>query len=106
MLRVKNESKWIRKVVESMFPLCERVFILDDHSDDCTAKIAGMVSEKVTVYNSPFNGLDESRDKNYLLGRIHNVISDGTLGGNPVSPYWVLALDGDEVLESNGMQTI
>ena len=106
MLRVKNESRWIRHVLDSMIPLCERIFILDDHSTDCTAQICRLTNECVTVYDSPFQGLDESRDKNFLLDRIHSNISDSTLRGDPCSPYWVLALDGDEVLESKGQQII
>src|ERR1039457_5852336 len=96
MLRVKNESRWIRHVLDSMIPLCERIFILDDHSTDCTAQICRLTNECVTVYDSPFQGLDESRDKNFLLDRIHSNISDSTLRGDPCSPYWVLALYREE----------
>ena len=106
MMRVKNEGMWIRQVLEKMLPVCERIFILDDHSTDATPEICRDFSQKVSVYHSTFTGLDESRDKNFLLDRIHSFIGDDHLVGSPNSPYWVLALDGDEVLENNGPQII
>jgi hypothetical protein len=45
----------------------------------------------VKVFRSPFTGLDEARDKNYLLGKI-----------TEVNPEWVLWIDGDEILERSG----
>lgn len=106
MMRVKNENMWIESVVRSMLPVCERIFILDDHSTDSTDEICRNIDSKVTVYHSEFEGLDESRDKNFLLNRIHNVVSDDYLKGDPNSPFWVLALDGDEMLEANASNKI
>lgn len=106
MLRVKNESMWVRQVVEKMLPLCERIFLFDDHSTDGTPELCRDYSQKISVYRSQFEGLDESRDKNFLLNRIHDFISEDHLKGSVHSPYWVLALDGDEVLEDNGPQII
>ena len=106
VLRVRNEVMWIRRVLYAMLPVCERIFLLDDHSTDCTPEVARDVSEKVTVYHSPFEGLDESRDKGWLLDRINGFISEDYLNGDPRSPYWVLALDGDEELQVGGADII
>ena len=106
MMRIKNETMWIRKVLASMLPLCERIFILDDHSTDATDEVCRDFSERVSVYRSPFQGLDESRDKNFLLQRIQSFISEDYLNGDEKSPYWVLALDGDEELEKEGPDKI
>jgi glycosyltransferase involved in cell wall biosynthesis len=96
MLRVKNEARWIRAVLRSALAVCECVYVLDDHSTDETAEICRSFGEttedawhrsRLRVYNSPFSGLDETRDKNWLLGIVR-------LAG----AEWILAIDGDEVL--------
>jgi glycosyltransferase involved in cell wall biosynthesis len=86
MLRVKNEARWIERVLSAMLPICERIFVLDDHSDDGTPFRCSSIPG-VTVYDSPFSGLDEARDKNYLLDKIRGSGDE-----------WILAVDGDEIL--------
>ena len=60
------------------------------------------IDERVTVYRSEFVGLDEARDKTFLLQRIMQCVSDVHLRGDENSPYWLLAIDGDEVLADDG----
>lgn len=102
MLRVRNEGRWIAEVLESIRGLCERIFIMDDHSTDKTAKICEMFrydanhNEQVTVLPSPFDGLDEARDKNWLYDQI--ILE--------CEPKWILCIDGDEVLEARGPEII
>ncbi|WP_102958637.1 glycosyltransferase family 2 protein [Mangrovicella endophytica] len=90
-LRVRNEAAHIGEVIESVLPLCRRVLLFDDHSDDATISIAAGFGDAVTVIPSPFEGLDEARDKNHLLAAI-----------TAAAPDWVLWIDGDEVLERQG----
>src|ERR1039458_9255817 len=92
MLRVKNECRWIKEVLESILPLCERIFVLDDHSDDITPEICEKLDERITVYRSQFVGLDETRDKNFLLSQIMSFISEYWLRGSETSPYWILEI--------------
>lgn len=106
MLRVKNEARWIEEVLRSILTVCERVFVLDDHSADGTPEFCERLDERVTVYRSGFEGIDETRDKQFLLDRIMTSVSDVHLRGNAESPYWVLAVDGDEVLEEAGPRII
>ena len=106
MLRIKNEARWIKDVIQAILPVCERVFVLDDHSTDFTNEIVEQMDERVTLYRSIFAGIDERRDKQFLLDRIMNCVSDFHLRGNPASPYWVLAIDGDELLAEGGCDTI
>lgn len=94
MLRVKNEARWIGRVIESLLPLCETVYVFDDHSDDGTPFICSGF-ERVRVFDSPFSGMDESRDKDWLLGKIR---ADGA--------DIVVAIDGDEILEADGPEKI
>jgi Glycosyl transferase family 2 len=89
MLRVRNESRWIEEVVRSTFQICERLFVLDDHSTDGTPDICRALGPRVTVFDSPFAGLNESRDKNWLYDQIVRACR----------PEWILCIDGDEVLE-------
>lgn len=98
-LRIKNESRWIDRVIRSIQPVCDRIFVLDDHSTDGTPEICADLG--ATVYRSRFQGLDESRDKDWLLSKlIEAVPADDKhfTRGNPTSPYWCLAIDGDEEL--------
>lgn len=106
MLRIKNEGRWIRAVIEAALPLCERIFILDDHSTDATPELCAEMGERVTVINSTFDGFDESRDREYLLHRVMNSIGDQYLSGDERSPYWALAIDGDELLDGAGVDNI
>lgn len=94
MMRVKNEARWIERCVRSILPLCEQIFILDDHSTDGTADICRAIP-CTTVLDSPFTGLDEARDKNWLL--------EQTLTGKP---DWIIAIDGDEMLAPASMEPL
>lgn len=94
MMRVKNEGRWIGEVIESILPLCDAVYVMDDHSDDDTREIADGFPG-VTVLPSPFSNFNESRDKNWLLECV-------TLN----RPDWILCVDGDEVLERRGPDII
>lgn len=96
MMRIKNEGKWIKEVLDSILPLCDHVFILDDNSTDDTIAICKSFGSSVTVFLSPFRGMNESRDKNWLYDQI---IID-------CAPEWILCVDGDEVLEANGPRII
>jgi glycosyltransferase involved in cell wall biosynthesis len=84
MMRVKNEARWIERCVRSMMPLCEHVFVLDDHSSDGTPHIIEKLPN-TTVYYSPWEKLHEARDKNWLIERVEDYGAD-----------WVLHIDGDE----------
>lgn len=105
MLRVKNEARWIDEVLQSIFPICQKVFVLDDHSTDGTPELCEWVDDRITVYRSTFEGLNESRDKNFLLERITEHVPSEYLGVEQ-SPYWALAVDGDEVLHPDGKAVI
>ena len=95
MLRIRNEARWLAEVLESIRPLCEMIYVLDDHSTDDSASICQRY-DHVRVLASPFTGLNEARDKNYLYDQI---IAD-------CAPAWILCIDGDEVLERAGQEII
>jgi glycosyltransferase involved in cell wall biosynthesis len=90
-LRVKNEAEHIREVLGNALRLCERALVFDDHSTDATPEICRALGDRVTLIPSPFEGLDEARDKNHLLRELITA-----------APDWVLWIDGDEVLERSG----
>ena len=60
---------------------------MDDHSTDSTLSICSTLHEKVQVLESPFTGLNEVRDKNWLLDIAMVEKAD-----------WVVSIDGDEML--------
>lgn len=96
MTRIRNEQSHIARCINSIIPLCDVVFVMDDHSTDKTREIV-MGLPKTVYLQSPFYGLDESRDKNWLLETIIRTLPAVEL--NEDSPYWVLCIDGDEALE-------
>lgn len=99
LMRVKNEARWLKGALDSITPVCERVYLLDDHSTDDTAKIA-IAEPKCSARLSYFDGVDEARDRTWLLG----TACSGYFGMNadaiagPQSPWWFLSIDGDEEL--------
>jgi glycosyltransferase involved in cell wall biosynthesis len=94
MMCVKNEARWIKDNVLSLFPLCDQVFMLDDHSTDDTAEICRAIPG-VTMFDSPFVGFHEVRDKNFVLEKVL-----------ASQPDWVIGLDGDERLAPNAQAEI
>lgn len=94
MLRVKDESRWIVPVLSSLVACCDRIFVLDDNSTDNTRELARKVP-KVTVLESPFTGINETRDKNWLLSQIA-----------PFNPSWIVHIDGDEEIAAPGQERI
>jgi len=103
VLRVRNESRWIERVIRSLQPLCGRIHVLDDHSDDGTPSICGTIPG-VVVYNSQFEGLDESRDRDFLLDRVCDSVVPWDIHGE--GPHVVCAIDGDEILAPGGQDAL
>lgn len=89
LLRVKNEARWIARVLESILPVTDRILVLDDHSTDGTAEICDSVAE---VYRSEFEGIHEARDKDWLLQKAWEL-------GAELGDY-CLMIDGDEILHA------
>lgn len=96
LLRVKNESRWIARVVQGLQVVCDRVLVLDDHSNDGTPDICEELG--CIVYRSSFEGIHEARDKDWLLERVWD--HGATIGD------WVLCIDGDEILHSDDVGVI
>jgi glycosyltransferase involved in cell wall biosynthesis len=95
MLRVKNEARWISRVLASIEPLCNAgMYVFDDNSTDNTVELSGRAGAWTT--KSLFKGINETRDKNHLLDCIMKL----------ANPDWVLHIDGDEELEPAGIDAI
>ena len=94
-MRIKNEARWLAEVLERALDLCSQVYVLEDHSTDETPGICRSFGDRVVLFSSPFEGLDEARDKNYLLDKVI-----------AARPDWVLWIDGDEVLERSGPEQL
>lgn len=88
MLRVKNEARWIDRVVKSIQPICDTITVLDDHSGDGTPDICRKLG--CTVIDSTSNEIHEAKDKDFLLGKVWE--SGASIGDH------CLMIDGDEML--------
>lgn len=95
MMRVKNEERWIERALKPLIEVCDEVFVFDDHSTDRTMEIVSDTESCIYV-PSPFDTLDESRDKTWLLDLIGGWDDISPLKSNPLSPHWVICVDGDE----------
>ena len=95
-LRVKNEARWIDRAIRSLQPVCHRILVFDDHSTDGTPHFC-QPFDKVYVTRSPFEGLDEARDKSFMMSAIIE-----PLWGKP----WVLMIDGDEELVTRDQRVL
>ena len=96
LMRIKNEARWIRRVIASIRPICERIIVLDDHSIDGTPTLAREAG--AIVHDSQFSDTDESRDKDWLLDRAYEVVPREYHLGSEESPWFALMIDGDEEL--------
>ena len=90
LMRVKNEARWISEAVSELRRLADAVLVLDDHSEDNTVDLA--LRAGAHVITSPFDGIDEARDKDFLVEQAWKRY--GPFAGND----WAIMLDGDEVL--------
>lgn len=95
MLRVRNEARWIARVVKAALTVGP-VYLMDDGSKDGTPELARAAGAE--VLDSPFShqALDECRDKNWLLDTVKE----------ECSPDWVLCIDGDEELLAGSADAI
>ncbi|MGB5823285.1 MAG: glycosyltransferase [Proteocatella sp.] len=86
-MMVKNESKYLKQVLESLKPIMEAVeselIIIDTGSEDDTVEIARRYTDR--VYFHKWNN-DFSQMRNITLGYAKG--------------EWLLVIDGDEVLEN------
>jgi len=94
-MRIKNEEEWIGRSLAAMAELADAIVILDDGSTDRTSEICRSFPKVVRYVRQEEQIINEVRDKNRLLAM--------TL---ELEPDWVLALDGDEVLEQKAAATI
>ena len=95
-MRIKNEERWILRVIKSMLPVCERILILDDNSTDDTASICEAFPQ-VTLFHSTFEGINEVRDKNVLMERLEEIAKEGDA---------IVHCDGDEEIAAGSHEQI
>ena len=87
MYRLKNEERWIKHSIESIYDFCDEIVIFDDNSTDNTKKICTKFNKVVDIYTKTEPSFDEARDRNFLL--------DMALKRKPDV---LLSLDGDEIV--------
>ncbi len=87
MVRVRNGEAHIAHCLHSLLRCCDNVVVMNDHSNDRTVEILNSFMPEVHWFTSPFQGLNEARDKSFLLHVIRNM-----------GAAWVVGLDADEVL--------
>ena len=95
MYRVKNEERWIKQSIESIYDLCSEIVILDDGSTDKTGEIYSKFDKVTDVYFQENEPLDEVRDRNKLLEM-----------GLKTNPDILFSLDGDEILMPNAQSIL
>ena len=96
LLRVKNEARWIARVVRSIQPVCDRILIFDDHSTDGTPEVCESMG--FVVLRSHFEGIHEARDKDFLLEKAWEF-------GARIGDH-CLMIDGDEALHPDDIPAL
>lgn len=86
MYRLKNEERWIKQSIKSLYDFCDEIVILDDNSSDDTKQICTQFDKVVDIHTKTDSSFDEARDRNFLL--------DMALKRKPDV---LLSLDGDEI---------
>lgn len=86
MYRVKNEERWIKQSIESIYDFCDEIVIFDDNSTDNTKKICTAFDKVVDIHTKTDSSFDEARDRNLLLNMALKR-----------KPDILLSLDGDEI---------
>ena len=95
MYRIKNEERWIKHSIESIYDFCDEIVILNDNSTDNTKKICTQFEKVVDIHTRTESTLDESRDRNFLL---HMALKR--------KPDVLLVIDGDEIFLPNSGKII
>lgn len=83
-----NEEADIEKAVASAFRVCGEVIVIDSHSTDRTAELAGKAGARVIVKEF----LGDGRQKDFAV--------------DSASYDWILSLDADEVLDDGAVEEI
>ena len=96
LLRVKNEARWIARVIRSIQPLCQKILVLDDHSTDETREICERLGCR--VLRSQWPDICEWRDRNLLLVAAR---TEGATTGD-----YCLMIDGDEILDPESIPAV
>lgn len=96
LLRVKNEARWIERVIRSIQPVCDSIVVFDDHSSDGTPEICESLG--CVVLRSTFADIHEARDKDELLAHVWKM--GAALGDH------CLMIDGDEILHPDDLDAL
>jgi glycosyltransferase involved in cell wall biosynthesis len=95
MMNIKDEERWIARVLESALKVCEVVCVIDDHSLDRTKQICREF-DRVELWPSPFEPKkNKTRDKNFIYGK-----------AKAHDPDWIVTVDGDEILEDDTLSIL
>ena len=66
MYRVKNEERWIKKSIESIYDICSEIVVFDDASTDKTLEICSGFDKVIEIHQQSNDSFDEARDRNIL----------------------------------------
>jgi glycosyltransferase involved in cell wall biosynthesis/GT2 family glycosyltransferase/predicted O-methyltransferase YrrM len=93
-MRIRNEARWLKEVFDSIAPVAG-IVVLDDGSTDSTPTICKTHPAVVDYHRLDEPLRDQRRDKMLALKMALKQ-----------RPEWILALDGDEMLESSAAPRI
>lgn len=85
IILTKNEEKNIKKCIESILDLCDRIVVIDSGSTDKTIEIVQQYG--IEIYSNPF--------KNYASQ------FNWAIDNCDIKTKWILRIDADEVIPSN-----
>ena len=86
IIRTKNEERWIKKSIESIYNICSEIVVFDDASTDKTLEICSGFDKVIEIHQQSNDSFDEARDRTILLQMAIKR-----------KPTIILSLDGDEI---------
>lgn len=86
-----NESKHIKRCIESVFQIANIVYVVDSNSQDNTVEIAKSLGARVLINNWK----NHSTQFNWALDQI-----------NTTNNTWILRIDADEIIDQSLVQDI
>jgi glycosyltransferase involved in cell wall biosynthesis len=96
LIRIRNEGEIIGDTLDHLSTFCNRVFVFDDNSTDCTVEICRqhpiveiVVCSTKYLYDRPSS---ETYDRRILLNLVSGIVP---------SRSWIFLMDSDERVEFN-----